>query len=235
MKAFILNSGMGTRMGNYTSEAPKCLVELSDGETILSRQLRMIESIGIQEVVMTTGYLPELLKEYIQALNLSVNVKLVNNPQYRETNYIYSMYLAREFVHDDILLLHGDLVFEAEALNRILENPNSGMAVSSTMELPEKDFKAVIRDGSIASVGIEFFQDALAAQPLYVLKQRDWEVWLDKIVEFCENGQVNCYAENALNTVTDNIRIEPVDVKELLCQEIDKEEDLLEIRKRIMR
>ena len=36
----------------------------------------------------------------------------VENPIYDKTNYIYSMYLAREYLKDDILLLHGDLVFD---------------------------------------------------------------------------------------------------------------------------
>ena len=43
MKALILNSGLGKRMGTLTSEHPKCMTELSVGETIVSRQLRQLE------------------------------------------------------------------------------------------------------------------------------------------------------------------------------------------------
>ena len=56
MKALILNSGLGSRMGVLTSEHPKCMTEISTHETILSRQLKMIANAGIEEVVMTTGY-----------------------------------------------------------------------------------------------------------------------------------------------------------------------------------
>ena len=55
MKALILNSGLGSRMGVLTSEHPKCMTEISTGETILSRQLRQIADAGIEEVVITTG------------------------------------------------------------------------------------------------------------------------------------------------------------------------------------
>ena len=55
MKALILNSGTGSRMGVLTSEHPKCMTEVSHRETILSRQLRMLSAAGIEEVVMTTG------------------------------------------------------------------------------------------------------------------------------------------------------------------------------------
>ena len=46
MKALILNSGMGSRMGVLTSEHPKCMTEISPLETILSRQLRQIEEFS---------------------------------------------------------------------------------------------------------------------------------------------------------------------------------------------
>ena len=42
MKALILNSGMGSRMGDLTNEHPKCMTDISETETILSRQLRQI-------------------------------------------------------------------------------------------------------------------------------------------------------------------------------------------------
>lgn len=56
MKALILNSGLGSRMGELTSEHPKCMTEISLHETILSRQLRQIANAGIEEVFMTTAY-----------------------------------------------------------------------------------------------------------------------------------------------------------------------------------
>ena len=53
MKAVILNSGLGTRMGELTKEHPKCMTEIAPGETIVSRQLRLLSEAGIQEIVMT--------------------------------------------------------------------------------------------------------------------------------------------------------------------------------------
>lgn len=44
MKALILNSGLGHRMGVLTSEHPKCMTEVSATDTILSRQLKLKES-----------------------------------------------------------------------------------------------------------------------------------------------------------------------------------------------
>lgn len=226
MKALILNSGIGSRMGVLTSEHPKCMTEINHSETILSRQLKLIAEAGIEEVIMTTGYYDSILEDYCHSLKLPLKYTFVKNNIYDKTNYIYSIYCAREYLDDDIILMHGDLVFENSVFYDVIEAKDSCMAVSSILPLPEKDFKAVISNGIITKVGIEYFDNAVTAQPLYKLNKNDWKIWLDSIVAFCEIGNVNCYAENAFNEVADKCKIFPLDVSDRLCAEIDNPEDL---------
>ena len=233
MKALILNSGLGHRMGVLTSEHPKCMTEVSVTETILSRQLKLLLSLGITDVVMTTGYFDQVLIDYCNFLGLPMNFTFVNNPLYAETNYIYSIYCAREYLDDDIILMHGDLVFEWSVLSDIIECETSCMKVSSTIPLPEKDFKAVIKDGYVQKIGINYFENAMEAQALYKLKRDDWKIWLDKIIEFCENDNRKCYAENALNELNGACNIAALDVKDRLCSEIDNPEDLAVVSARL--
>lgn len=226
MKALILNSGMGNRMGALTLEHPKCMTEIDNKDTILSRQLKMIAEAGIEEVIMTIGPFDRVLVNYCQSLELPIHITFVKNPLYQETNYIYSIYCAREYLDDDIVFMHGDLVFEQEVFDEIISSENSCMAVSSTVSLPEKDFKAVIQGGYITKVGVEFFNGAVAAQPLYLLRQKIWKIWLERMIAFCEEDNVNCYAENALNEVTDQCELVPLDIQDKLCSEVDTPEDL---------
>ena len=226
MKALILNSGLGSRMGVLTSEHPKCMTEISAKETILSRQLILLSELGIRDVVITTGLFDAVLVNYCQSLETPLHFTFVKNPRYAETNYIYSIYCARDYLDDDILLMHGDLVFEYEVLERVMASDFSCMTVSSTLPLPEKDFKAVVSGGMVKKVGIEFFNDAMEAQALYKLKQEDWKLWLDKIVAFCEAGNTKVYAENALNELDGAANIHALDVQNLLCAEIDDARDL---------
>ena len=226
MIALILNSGLGSRMGVLTSEHPKCMTEISARETILSRQLRQIANAGIEEVVMTTGYYDGVLVKYCQSLDLPLHFTFVNNPVYDQTNYIYSIYCARNYLDDDLILMHGDLVFENEVFDRVVASPVSCMTVSSTLPLPEKDFKAQVVNGMVMKVGVDLFNEAMEAQALYHLKKDDWRVWLDKIIEFCENDKRKVYAENALNELNGAANIHALDVRNLLCSEIDNPEDL---------
>lgn len=220
-------------MGVLTSEHPKCMTEISDTDTILSRQLKLIVAAGIKEVVMTTGYFDEVLVQYCNSLNLPLNFTFVNNPLYAETNYIYSIYCAREYLDDDILLMHGDLVFEYSVLEDLLAFSKSCMKVSSTVALPEKDFKAVVHNGRVEKVGVEYFTDAMEAQALYKLKKDDWKLWLNEIIAFCETNNRKCYAENAFNGISDKCAIYAYDVKNRLCSEIDTPEDLKMVSERL--
>ena len=131
MKALILNSGLGSRMGVLTSEHPKCMTEVSSRETILSRQLKHIAEAGIEEVVMTTGYYDGVLVNYCESLDLPLHFTFVKNPIYDQTNYIYSIYCAKDYLDDDIILMHGDLVFETEVFDRVVASEVSCMTVST--------------------------------------------------------------------------------------------------------
>lgn len=234
MKALILNSGKGSRMGILTARQPKCMTEIAAGQTILSKQLEQLNSYGIENVVITTGLFDSVLMDYCYGLELPLHYTFVKNQMYENTNYIFSIYCAREYlIDDDILLMHGDMVFENEVLEQLLAFNASCMAVSSTIPLPMKDFKAVLKNGRIEAIGVEYFNDVVAAMPVYKLLRKDWGLWLEKIEEYCERGETGCYAEKAYNDISDRAIIYPLDVRNMLCAEIDTSEDLQRIKDKV--
>jgi len=206
------------------------MTKLITGETILGRQLRQLTEVGIKDVVVTTGYYDKAIRDYCGLLNTEIHFSFVKNELYAATNYIYSIYLASDFVNVDLLLLHGDMVFDTQVLCKTLEHNGSCMTVSKdTAPLPQKDFKAVIENTRIVKIGVEFFTNAAAAQPIYKLKREDWHIWLDSIKKYCEADRTKCYAEDAFNTLETPFFLSPFDVGGLLCSEIDTIEDLADV------
>ena len=233
MKGLILNSGMGKRMGDITSNHPKCMTEIGEGETIISRQLSLLKTCGVNDIVMTTGYLSDVLRLYCDSLDCGLNITYVDNPIYMDTNAIYSLYCARDYLDDDIVMMHGDLVFTLEVLKKVIQDKRSVMTISSSLPLPEKDFKSVITGDTIEKISVDCFDNAYTAEPLYKINRDDFKIWLDSIVTFCEKGEVNVYAENAFNEVSDRCLIYPIDIKDELCAEIDNPEDLSIIKEKL--
>jgi len=228
IKALILNSGQGTRMGDI--KTCKCLVEVAEGKTIVDLQMQALLNCGVSDICVTTGPYADRLENHLRKNYPEATFEFVNNPIYSETNYIYSIYLAREFLQEDILMLHGDLLTEIEHLKNQLSYPNSCMMIDSKLPLSPKDFKAVISGGEegdkITAVGVEFFENAVYAQPLYKLLWNDWKIWLEAICRFCESGNVKVYAENAFNEISGEMNLHPFDACGSLCFEVDNMDDL---------
>jgi len=235
MKALILNSGTGSRMGDI--KTCKCLVEIIKEKTIADEQIRRLIKCGIRDICITTGPYADKLEDYLRNRYISINFEFVHNPLYDKTNYIYSIFLAHEYFDknkcnpDGIILMHGDLVFETELLRESIAYPHSCMTIDTTKPLPEKDFKAIIKNDKIKGVGVNFFNPApfesiVYAQPLYKLTWRDWQIWLDEICRFCQEDNTSVYAEDALNTVSEKMNLFPLDARGRTCFEIDNANDL---------
>ncbi|MGN1367237.1 MAG: NTP transferase domain-containing protein [Aristaeellaceae bacterium] len=227
MIALLLNSGLGSRMGDETRLHPKCMTQLTGSETIISWQVKLLERVGITEAVVTTGHLSDMLEAYLRALDTPIRFHFVHNPRYRETNYIYSMYLAKDLLAgQDVLSLHGDLVMHPKVMDNLAASPVSAVTVDTTLPLPEKDFKGRIENGRLKEVGVNVFgADCVALQPAYRFLAADFQRWMQEIERFVQSGNDRVYAENAFNAAWTDIPVVPLDVQGLLCAEIDNQAD----------
>jgi len=85
LKAIILAAGRGSRMGNLTDEIPKCLIEIN-GKTLLDKQIESLNSAGIYEIGIVTGYRRDLL--------LNRNLTFFHNERWEVTNMVSSLACA---------------------------------------------------------------------------------------------------------------------------------------------
>jgi phosphoenolpyruvate phosphomutase len=233
MYAIILNSGKGSRLQELTTNKPKGLVDLTTESTILSRQIDILTSCGIEKLIITTGYLAEQFKQYISRYYSDLNIEFIHNDLYDTTNYIVSLNKLQNIdFSDSVLLIHGDLVFTQDVLAGILGQSGSCVVVDSTSPIPDKDFKARIgSDGHVKEIGVDVFgSDCVACQPLYKLELSDWQAWQKAIKNWCDAGKTTVYAEHALNSILGSMQLMAYDVKGRLCREVDTKEDLLTVQ-----
>lgn len=227
MKAIILNSGIGKRMHPFTENNPKCLLKLN-GKTILGHELENLLKCGIKSVIITTGQFHEKIKKFVSGNFPEVNATYVKNKKYDLTNYIYSMWLTKGLIDDEIILLHGDMVFERELLENLLndKHPNC-VLVNKNIKPPEKDFKGEIKNNLVTKISVSLFgKNAFFLAPIYKFSKNDFRLWLEAIEKFVKEGNVNVYAEEAFNEMPNKIRIHPVYFENEFCMEIDNFDDL---------
>ena len=227
MKAVIFNSGVGNRMGEFTQHNHKAMAVLANGETILGRQLRILSDCGIKDFVITTGPYREQIEAVChQPQFAGLRFTFVQNDRYSETNYIYSMHLARPHLNGDALVLHGDLVFDRKLIEAVLKEPGSLGVVNAQKALPEKDFKARVMDGEVREVSIHIFdKNCQAFQPLYKLTAEALRAWSDRVAAFVAAGNDKVYAENALNEIFDGLHVKAFSYDGYYIDEIDNLDD----------
>lgn len=113
MRALILAAGEGSRLRPLTKNKPKALIELL-GKTLLLRQISILESVGISNIAIVTGYLGEKIK------NLGLNC--YHNYDYAKTNMVNSLFKAKAFMKqgEDLIISYGDIFYQENNLKKII-------------------------------------------------------------------------------------------------------------------
>src|SRR3712207_4255802 len=112
MIGLVLAAGAGRRLRPYTDTLPKTLVPIADGETVLEGTLRNFAEIGLTDAVLVVGYAAEALRERKAALERThgVRLHLVDNDRAEVWNNAYSLWCAREYFAEGVILANGDTV-----------------------------------------------------------------------------------------------------------------------------
>lgn len=224
MKALILAAGAGRRLRPLTDCVPQSLIKIGY-KTLVDYQLEGLMKHGIEKIIVTTGPFKEKFEEYVRS-NYRIKVWFVNNPRYETTNYIYSLWLTKGLIDSDVLLLHGDLVFDEVLIGELIEAKGNHVLVNREIKPPDKDFKALIKDNRIVEIGVELSgPNTYFCAPMYKFSRSDFLRWLNEIENFIKKGKTNCYAEDALNEISDEIALYPL-YSEKFCMEIDTVDDL---------
>ena len=226
MKAIIMNSGVGRRMRPLTDKNPKCLIQVN-GKTILGLEVENLLHYGIKDVIITVGHLHENIKKFMTENFPEVNAAYVRNPRYESTNTVYSTWLVKDLADDDVIYMHGDMVFERELLGKLLKSKNKSCVLVNSKIKETKDFKCRVENNLVKEIGVKVSgENTFFMPPVYKFSKGDFKILMDEIEKFVEQGNNSVYAEDAFNKVSGRIKLHPVFYEDELCMEIDDVNDL---------
>ena len=130
IKAVILAGGQGTRLAPYTKILPKPLIPLGD-KPILEILLYQIRQAGINEVVLTVGYLSELISTYFgdgQRFGVQISYSFEKKPL--GTSGPLSLI---EQLDDTFLVANGDVLCDLPLKTLIDDHKKSGAIATIAM------------------------------------------------------------------------------------------------------
>lgn len=144
----IAAAGKGNRLG---AGMPKCLVEIN-GHAIFEYLLKAFE--WADEIRMVVGYKAELVKEKVQAINLSV--KFIENREYETTNTLQSNYLGMKGTKDLVLFIDGDMIISKKTSKYLLDKYNENEeCIGVTKDISEQPVFAEVQECKVQGFDYE--------------------------------------------------------------------------------
>jgi len=119
MQALILAAGVGNRLAAAAGGKPKSYLPLA-GETLLTRNLRLLRAAGVRECVLVTGH----QRERFAADFPDAGIRQVFNPFYQTSNVLVSVWCGLPWLREEFIYLHADTVFHPDILQRLATAPS---------------------------------------------------------------------------------------------------------------
>ena len=158
MEAIILAGGLGTRLRSVVSEVPKCMAPVG-GKPFLQYQLEWLSRFDISHVVLSVGYLKEVIEEFVASREWPFKVSYAVEKEPLGTGGGIRLALSR-CRGKKVFVLNGDTFFNVD-LNALTFTAPVTLALK-----PMRDFDrygAVDWDGDLVNA---FHEKAHCAEGL---------------------------------------------------------------------
>lgn len=83
------------------------------GETLIERQIRLFNSVGVNDIIIVTGYKSE-------KINYN-NARYYKNVDYENTNMLESLFTAENEFNEEIIITYSDILFQESLLVGLLK------------------------------------------------------------------------------------------------------------------
>ncbi|RKU18755.1 hypothetical protein C6503_08865 [Candidatus Poribacteria bacterium] len=118
MQAIILCGGLATRLGKMTKTIPKVLLDIA-GRTVLDWQLQLLGDAGVQEVVLASDHLHDVLYERVGVCRRGVQIRYAKE-EHRFGPGGAIQNAMKQIRTSPFFVLNGDILFADFSLWEIL-------------------------------------------------------------------------------------------------------------------
>lgn len=237
MKAIILAAGVGSRVRPLTDNTPKSLLKIGD-KPILQRMIENIESVGIKDIFIVSGYLEDQIKDFTTSKFPNLNISFIRNDKYLTTNTGYSLMMTKDFVNgDDFIKFDADVVFEKEVLTKIIDDTHpTCLLIDKNIHLDKEEVKVICdEDNKVLKVGKKLDPKLSKGESIGIEKiSKKAGKLLFEILEnlMRDEKNYNEYYDDSYTTLVEKgIPFHAVDITGLKWVEIDTHEDYARAQK----
>lgn len=235
MKVIIPAAGLGTRLMPYTSHIPKTMLPVGD-QTPITRLLNQLGDNNVKQILIVTGYRHQVLSSFIRSQFPDLDIQIIYNERFAETNNIYSMFLAKEYCDEEILIINSDLLLAAELIETVILEIPDFIVVDKYVKLTDTATKVVITDGlNIAHISKELDPASAQGESIGIVKlsRETARRYFQAVAGFIRREESQVWYPYALNEIFGCIRIRALYTDSLFWCEIDTPQDYERAKERV--
>lgn len=146
-RACILAAGVGNRLGAVDDKLPKALLEFG-GKSLLARHLANLARVGVDSVVIGTGYRADDLRAAALAAEFPGEIDFVHNPDFEEGSVITMAVLgdAMNSAGGPVILMDADVLYDPKLMARLANSPHANcLLVDRDFEEGDEPVKICVR------------------------------------------------------------------------------------------
>ena len=229
----ILAAGVGSRLRPLTDDVPKTMVKVN-GEAIIERLLKQIDAIDSVKtnIKIASGYKSQILKDFVNSLELKTNIEFIENKDYNTTNNMYSLYLALSAINEknDLVIINADCFYDKEIVEEIVKSSGNYIAIDKgifneeSMKIKANDSNRIIG----MSKTLEDNEYTFVSIDIYAFDSRNRDKIFQIAADIINSGELNSWTEVAIDLLSkdESSNLKYLDMTGKKWMEIDNHDDL---------
>jgi NDP-sugar pyrophosphorylase family protein len=130
MKAMLFAAGLGTRLGSYTKNAPKALIQIA-GKSVLSHNIGKLHNSGFTEIIVNVHHHPDLVINEIDKLNSEGYSVTVSDERELLLDTGGGLFKAKWFFGNEPFLLYNTDIISSIDLTELYRHHMASGAVAT--------------------------------------------------------------------------------------------------------
>ena len=118
--AFILCAGFGKRLNPLTLDTPKPLIKLNN-IAVLETCINLIESLGIQQIIINTFYLKDQIHDFINNKKFKSKISIIEDGESILDTGGGINNMMKHTSEDNVLIFNPDTIWNKDYYNKIIE------------------------------------------------------------------------------------------------------------------
>lgn len=226
MIGVILAAGRGSRLGDFTDDTPKSLLQLNSSMTLLDYNIDVLRKMKVDKILIVTGFSSERIEAHVQG---SDDIECVFNPFWNVCNVLGSFYMSFPYLTDSFYFLHADTIVDHSVWEKLRSNEGDVVLPYQRKECGEEEMKVTLaEDGRLLSITKEMPSEEADGEFLGIAKfDKKVIPWIIEESTAAFRGEgLHQYVEAIIqNGLSKGLDVETFDIGDAAFVEVDFAED----------